>query len=142
MPCHYVIDKEQRLVISTGVGVVTFGEMKAHQDQLLRDPDFNPEFNQLIDATEVTAAKLWRGEAQEITHRNIFSVKSRRALVATKPAIFGMGRLLMTYLEMSDSPSQTNVFHDVPSALKWLGAEAAGAPMKGQDAKKANKAGK
>ncbi len=140
MPCQYAIDKERRLVISTGSDLVTFDEMKAHQDQLLRDPDFNPEFNQLIDASGVTAVNLSRDAAQEITHRNIFSVRSRRALVATKPAIFGMGRLLMTYFEMADSPSQTNVFHDFPPALKWLGVETLGAPMKGEDLKKANKA--
>lgn len=51
MPCRYVIDIEQRLVISTGWDRVTFAEIKAHQDQLVSDPDFNPEFNQFVDAT-------------------------------------------------------------------------------------------
>ena len=46
MPCRYVIDIEQRLVISTGWDRVTFAEAKAHQDQLVRDPVFNPEFNE------------------------------------------------------------------------------------------------
>ena len=140
MPCHYIIDKERRLVISVGVDLVTFAEMKAHQDQLLRDPDFNPEFNQLIDATEVTAVDLSRDGAQEITHRNIYSPISRRALVATRPAVFGMGRLLMTYFEMADPPSQTNVFYSLAPALKWLGVEELGDPTKREDVIRATQA--
>jgi len=130
MPCHYVIDKERCLVISTGVGVVTFDEMKAHQDQMRNDPDFSPKFNQLIDATAVTSVSLTRSGAQELTFRNIFSPSSRRALVATKPAIFGMGRLLMTYLEMSDTPSEAQAFYSLAPALKWLGVDASAIPAK------------
>lgn len=131
MPCSYVIDRKRRLVISTGLGRVTFAEMKAHQDQLAEDPDFNPKFNQLLDATGVTEVELSRDAAQEITSRNIFSATSRRAFVATKPAIFGMGRLLMTYFEMSKQPSLTNVFHELAPALKWLGVEGSSIPAKG-----------
>lgn len=137
MPCHYIIDKKRRLVISTGVDVVTFAEMKAHQDRLANDPDFRAEFDQLIDATGVTVLELSSAGAQEITHRNLYSPTSRRALVATKPAIFGMGRLLMTYLEMSETPSQTHAFYELAPALRWLGMEALGDLMKREDVKKA-----
>lgn len=137
MPCHYIIDKGRRLVISTGVDVVTFAEMKAHQDRLAKDPDFRAEFNQLIDATGVTALELSSAGAQEIIHRNLYSPASRRALVATRPAIFGMGRLLMTYLEMSDTPSQTHAFYELAPALRWLGMEALGDLMKREDVRKA-----
>jgi len=130
MPCHYVIDKVRRLVISTGSGVVTFDELMEHQEKLHNDPDFNPKFNQLIDATTVSAVDLTRSAAEELTQRNIFSSTSRRALVATKPAIFGMGRLLMTYLEMSDTPSETHVFYTLAPALKWLGVDASAIPAK------------
>ena len=134
MPCSYIIDKERRLVISTGVGVVTFEEMKAHQQKLLDDPDFSGEFNQLINAMDVTKVELSRDAAQDLTSRNIFSARSRRALVANKPAIFGMGRLLMTYFEMSSRPSQVNVFHELAPALKWLGLEGFLIPEKGEGA--------
>lgn len=120
MPCNYVIEKERRLVVSTASGRVTFAELMDHQNRMVEDPDFNPEFNQLIDATGVTEVELSRDAAQELTSRNIFSPRSRRALVATKPAIFGMGRVLLAYHEMSDAPSQTNAFYELAQAMKWL----------------------
>ena len=43
MPCSYVIDTGKRLVITTACGCVTFAEIRAHQDKLLSDPEFNPE---------------------------------------------------------------------------------------------------
>jgi hypothetical protein len=55
MPCRYVIDVGIGLIITTGWGRVTFDEMKAHQERLLNDPDFDPQFNQLVDGTAVTA---------------------------------------------------------------------------------------
>ena len=41
-----VIDKKQFLVINTRWDRLTLAEVKAHQDQLLSDPDFSPEPNQ------------------------------------------------------------------------------------------------
>ncbi|MFY9673967.1 MAG: hypothetical protein WB817_15235 [Terriglobales bacterium] len=135
MACSYVIDKEHRLVISTGVGFVTFDEMKAHQTRLFNDPDFNPEYNQLMDATAIERVALSRGAAEILTSRNIFSPNSRRALVANKPAIFGMGRLLMTYFDMTQGASQTNVFWELAPALKWLGLEGLAIHEKAESAK-------
>ena len=103
MPVRYVIDKEQQLVITTGSDRLTFAEIKAHQDQLLNDPDFN--------------------EAKTIARRRLFSPTSRRAFVTATPTIFGMGRMMQAYNELSNVASQVRVFYDHPSALKWLGLE-------------------
>ena len=129
MPCHYTIHKAQHLVVTRAVGMVTFQEMKDHQKRLRSDPEFKPEFNQLIDATSATAEDLTRSGAQELTQGNIFSVTSKRALVATQPAIFGMGRLLLTYLEMSEKPSKTHAFYELAHALKWLGVDSMPTPL-------------
>ena len=123
MAWRYVIDKKQSLVISTAWDRLTFPEAKAHQDQLLSDPDFSPEYSQLVDLRAVTKFDLSVGEAKQIARRTLFSTNSRRALVASDPAIFGMGRLMQAYNEMSDAASQVHIFRDLPSAVKWLGVE-------------------
>lgn len=123
MAWRYVIDKKQSLVISTAWDRITFPEVKAHQNQLLSDPDFSPEYNQLMDLRAVTKFDVSVEEAKQIARRTLFSTKSRRALVASDPAIFGMGRLMQAYNEMSAAASQVHIFHDLPSALKWLGVE-------------------
>jgi hypothetical protein len=121
MPCRYVIYQEQRLVITTAWDRVTFAEAKAHQDQLSSDAAFDPEFNQLVDASAVTAIDATIDQIKTIARRGIFSPASRRAFVATSPDIFGLGRMLGTYLEMGRIPQQVQVFYDLPSALEWLG---------------------
>ena len=121
MPVRYVILKDRRLVITTAEGRVTVDEVKAHQDQLLNDPDFNPEFDQLIDGTAITAVDMSVNDIRMAVDRKLFSSTSRRALVATRPFIYGMARMMATYLEMSKAASPASVFRDFPSALKWLG---------------------
>ena len=103
---------------------MTCAEMKAHQDQLLSDPDFKPEFDQLIDATAVTAVEVSVDEIKTLVSRKVLSPESRRAFLAPSPFVYGMGRMMGTYLEMSKAASQVGVFRDLPSALKWLGLEA------------------
>ena len=136
MPCRYFIDKERRLVVSTGWDRVTFAEMRAHEDQLMRDPDFNPEFNQVIDGRKCTALDISIDEAKTLAGRRIFSPLSRNAWVATDPTIYGMGRLIATYHEMGKMPSQVCVFYDLASALKWLGLEALPDSIKPEEPKK------
>ena len=46
MPVRSVIDKNLRLVVTTEEGCVTFADMRANQDRLLDDPEFDPEFSQ------------------------------------------------------------------------------------------------
>lgn len=123
MPFHYVIDKQRQLVISTASDVVTFAEVLAHQGGLLNDPDFNPQFNQFLDATKVTSLDISIDEAKTVARRPLFSPTSRRAWVSTNPAIFGMGRLIAAYNEMSSAASQIHIFSELSPALRWLGLE-------------------
>lgn len=120
---RYAIYKERRLVVTTGWERVTFEEIRAHQEQVLSDPDFSSDFDQLVDGTRATALDISASEAQIVVGRRIFSPSARRALVAPAAAVYGMGRLLETYNEMSVAPSQIRVFYDLSSALKWLGLE-------------------
>lgn len=121
MPCSYVIDTDKRLVISTARDCITFAEVMEHQDQLRADPAFNPDFNQLVDASAVTRVDATLDEVKRVASRRIFSSSSRRAFVATNPDVFGVGRLLGAHLGMGRIPQQVSVFYDMPSALEWLG---------------------
>jgi len=123
MPLRYVIDKERRLVRTTGWDRLTFAQSRSYQDQLLNDPDFDPEFNQLVDLSALTGLGMSTEETKLLARRSGFAPMSRRAFVAPDPAVFGMSRLFEAYNEMSEARSQIHVFSDLPSALKWLGVE-------------------
>ncbi len=120
MPYSYRIEKARHLVISTATGCVTFTEILDHQDQLLNDRDFNPEFNQLIDGSRTTALKISIREAQRIASRRIFSASSRRAYVSPGPAVPGVGILMAIYQEAGVSLEQTRVFYDISWAYEFI----------------------
>ena len=123
MPFSYVVYKDRRLVISTGSGLVTWSEIKARQDETQTDPNFDPEFNQIVDLRTVTGFVMTPDETRLLAQRHIFSADSKRAFVAPDPSVFGVGRMWGTFTELSESPSDVRVFYDLPSALKWLGIE-------------------
>jgi hypothetical protein len=119
MKIRYSIDKERRLVLTTAEGFVTFDDVRGHQDRLLTDPDFDSTFDQLIDMTSATKVEISADGARMIAHRRIFSPKSRRAIVATKPDIFGLGRMMEIYHEDVEY-AEVEVFYSIDEALDWL----------------------
>jgi hypothetical protein len=123
VPIRYLIDKKRKLVISYVFDCLTFAEILAHESQLASDPDFDPAFHQLIDATAQTDLKMSIDEAKISTGRKLFSPASRRALVTPSPAIYGMVRMLLTYHRIAKVPSLITVFYDMPLALAWLGID-------------------
>jgi len=124
MPCRYVIDPERRLIITTGWDRVTFFEAKAHQDQLATDPEFDPEFNQLVDGTAITALDISTDQARLIAARRFFSPRSRRAFLANGLSVLAIGRLMEGSIKREKQREQVALFHDRDEALQWLGAPA------------------
>jgi hypothetical protein len=124
MPFSYVVYKDLRLVVSTGHDRVCWTEIKACQDQTKTDPNFNPQFDQIVDLRATTRFDMTGEQARVLARRMIFSFSSKRAIVASHPVAFGMGRMWETFTELSDNPSQLQVFHNLPLALRWLGREA------------------
>jgi hypothetical protein len=117
---RYSIDKHRRLIVTTAEGWLMFDDIKGHQDRLLVDPDFDASFDQLIDMTGVTTLDISAQEARFLAERRIFSPESRRVFVATKPHIFGLGRMMQIYYERLGAGQ---VFSSMDEALKWLGAD-------------------
>jgi hypothetical protein len=124
MPFGYVVHKDLRLVVSTGLDRVSWIEIKAAQDCAKIDPKFNSEFDQLVDLRTTTSFDMTGEQAAVLARRMIFSFSSRRAFVTSSAAVFGMGRMWEAFTELSDNPSQVRVFNDLSPALKWLGLEA------------------
>ena len=118
MSVRYSIDKSQRLVVSVGEGEVRFDDIRDHQNRLLADPDFDPTFDQLADGTQITRIDLSADEARVLARRPVFSRNSLRAIVATQPHIFGLGRMMQAYHE---GLAQVQVFCSMEEALNWLG---------------------
>ena len=120
MPADYKIDKTRRIVFSVLSGILTNDDIIGHQQRLACDPDFGPGFSQLVDARGVSDMKITRHGIQSITSANLYGRGSRRAIVATDPAIYGMARM---FEMMRNGEEEIEVFGDANRARDWLGLE-------------------
>lgn len=126
MPFDYVIDREAGIVFSTGIGAVTLAELTGHQDRLTSDPDFKPDFRQLVDLTKVDHFNTKLSDLHALAARNVFGPGSRRAIVANSELHFGMARgfeLMRAALTKGENREEIMVFRDLAEARSWLGLE-------------------
>lgn len=123
MPAHSVVRKERRLILTVYEGRLTFDELKSNQERILSDPDFNPDFDQFIDATTVTFLDFSVDETKMLVTRKIFSPTSRRAMAASNAAVYGLARMSAVYSQMATGHHEDRlaVFYSRDEALKWLG---------------------
>jgi hypothetical protein len=122
MPVFYKIDKERKLVLSTGRGVFNKHEALTHQERLLADPDFDPSYSQLLDFTHVTQVDLTAADVQQWALRNIFSPHSRRAFLVSNDVAFGFGRMFEILREAAGERG-IRIFRDLGEALDWVLSE-------------------
>lgn len=121
MSVKYVIDKERRLVIMTASGQASFADFRSQQSRLLSDPNFKKEFNLLLDGTAITELLLSRSELSALVSGSAFSARSKRAIVASNPAIFGLGQVAAALLEVFQAAPNVALFRDLDAAYQWLG---------------------
>ena|ERR1700694_589252 len=118
MPAFYKIDKERRLVISSGSGAFTFADALAHQDKLLKDPDFDPGFSQLLDFTQFTQFGLRASDIRKLAGRTIFSPDSRRAFILRGDLEYGFGR---TFEILRETTGDSVFASSAISTKPWIG---------------------
>jgi len=122
MPTFYKIDKERRLVMTTASGVTTMDDALAHQKRLLHDPDFAPNFSQLLDFTHVMRLDLSTENVRELAQTNVFSPDSHRAFIVSSEAAYGFARAFENLRERMGEHG-IRVFRDLEDALLWVFSE-------------------
>jgi hypothetical protein len=119
MGFQYKIDKDKRLVETSGGGVFTKDHAIAHQQQLLADPDFEPSFYQLMDLTHVTAFEVSDADIRYLAERSVFSAESRRAIVVKTDEGYGLARMFGIIRELRGEWG-IRVFRNHDDAWEWL----------------------
>jgi len=117
MPAFYKIAKDRRLVLSTASGVLTLADVLAHQDQILADPDFNPQYSQLLDLTHVTKIDLSADDICKLAERHIFHPTSSRAILVTTDLGQGLARL---FAILRAGEKRIRIFRNLDEALEWV----------------------
>jgi hypothetical protein len=118
MPASHVVEVADRLVYTTITGVVTFDEVLQQIAALKADPDFNPDFNEIVDMSGASDVRLGYDEFKRIEELDPFSATSRRAIVVpTNPAVYGVSR--MYHLIQNEDP-MIKIFRVEQEAREWV----------------------
>ena len=119
MPAVYKIDRERRFVLTTGSGSFNLLDALAHQEALLRDPEFDPTFSQLMDLTQVTSFDISSADAHSLAQRTIFAPDSRRAILVNSDLGFGLSRMF-EMLRDNLGEEGIRVFRNREEASAWV----------------------
>lgn len=119
MPACYKIDKERRLVMSTGYGVVKRQDFLDHQQALLADPDFGNTFSQLADLTRITRLEVNAEDVRAVAAKNVFAPAARRAIVASDVEAYGLSRMF-EILRAAKGEEGIRVFRTVEEGFGWI----------------------
>ena len=119
MPATFAIDKQRRLVISTGWDTLTPADILAHQEKLLKDPEFNPNYSQIMDLTRVTDFEVQSGDIRMLAQKTVFSRESHRAIVVSSNLGFGLSRMYEMHRE-AFGENGIRVFRDLDEAVDWI----------------------
>jgi hypothetical protein len=118
MPAFYKIDKERRLVLSSGSGILNLDEALSHFERLLADPEFDPTYSQLMDFSQVERFDFTAVDVQQMALRKIFSKESRRAILVPNDLAFGLARMY-EILRENGGEHGVRVFRNLEAALEW-----------------------
>ena len=119
MSAFYKIDKERRLVLSSGAGVLTREDILGHMERLSKDPDFDPDFSQLVDFTHITALEIEPEDVRQFAQRTIYSPRSRRAFVVKDDLQFGLARMFEIHRDLKGETG-IRVFRAFDEAMDWI----------------------
>ncbi len=124
MPSFYKIEKENRLVLSTGSGTFTMADALSHQQKLYSDPDFDPTFSQLVDFSHVTKIELNTEDVSVLARDHTFSSGSRRAILVTSDLAFTLANMFEAQYRNAGETG-IRVFRELDQALDWVLARSA-----------------
>jgi hypothetical protein len=121
MPVGHFVDPALRLVFTKCSGDVSRDDVVTSLNVLKHHPDFEADFRQLVDLTQVSKLNLGFSD-MDVIHRvhDPFSNKGKRAVVAPgSGAIFGLARMYQLMVDHENF----EVFQFARDAVVWLGRD-------------------
>jgi hypothetical protein len=102
MGARFTIDVSLRLVIVTFEGQSTVQEISDLFSQIRSHPDFDPDFSQIIDCTNVTQGNMPTDEIRSLARgKSIYKPTSLQVVVAPRDHIFALARMGQAYAEQT-----------------------------------------
>ena len=77
------IDRRRRIVVSTFYGEVNNDEVLRHGQEIQADPDFDPNFDEIVDFSAVTKTLVSQATLVKLAaNHSIFTTQARHIIVA------------------------------------------------------------
>jgi hypothetical protein len=118
MGMTFTIDHENRMVRSRAWGVLRIDEIEEFYSRLAADPTFDPTYRSLGDMRDVSEIAVTSTQLAASAALPVFEVSARRALVASRDAVYGMLRAFASFTERMGATIR--IFRDLESAEAWL----------------------
>ena len=116
MPTDFVIDVENRVILTRLEGRITTQDMVQHIERLEASADFDPDFSELVDLTAATETAIGASGFDHLEEIDPFSRSAKRAFVVSQ-STYGITQMFQT-LRRSVS---IQVFTSMKDARLWLG---------------------
>jgi hypothetical protein len=114
----YTFDHAHRLLRARGWGILSMPDIEEFYSRLQADPAFDPSYRSLGDLREVTEIAVDSTDLAASASLPVFEPGTRRALVASRDAVYGM---LRAFASFNERMGQTmRIFRDMESAEAWL----------------------
>jgi hypothetical protein len=119
MPIEICVLPGQRLVETRASGSVEDADLLTATDRIAANPDFEADFDQLVDLSGATASSVTPAGLRAMLGRDpIFAPSSRRAVVAPEDLGFGLAR--MFEMHRDGEAGELRVFRARHEAVGWL----------------------
>ena len=118
MGITYSFDHANRMVCSRGWGRLSMPEIEEFYSRLQADPAFDPSYRSLGDLRDVSEIAVNSNDLATSASLPIFDPGTRRALVASRDAVYGMLRAFASFNERMGQT--TRIFRDMETAEAWL----------------------
>jgi hypothetical protein len=118
MSVLFRVDPVAGVVFTTFMGVVTVDDFAAYARVLATDPDFQPTFGELLDATAVQSVAAGSDFLRDAARGSVFAPGARRAVIAPTDLTYGIARMMQ---QVYGGPATIEVFRDRAEARAWLG---------------------
>ncbi|MCK5153430.1 MAG: hypothetical protein KAQ93_03655 [Spirochaetales bacterium] len=114
------ISTTNHLVMVTAKGIYKLNEIKDLIHTVIKDPEYKPEYNSIIDIRDVkytlTVSEIFSISDFILSFKHYF--KGKTAIIAKGEILINMFKLSTMFI--SKHGLQTNIFLNYEEAIKWL----------------------
>ena len=117
------IDLVKKIAFIEVGGTPTHIEIQESIDELLKHPDHKDGMDEIWDFRSASMTSFNENELKILAgfvRKRLPKLAKRVAYVITKEVDYGIGRMWMTYAEISDANQERQLFYNMEEAVKWL----------------------